>query len=120
MPQNAIYAMLEAARAGNSSAYLSQYTGPMRERLMQAEREKGATAFAQYLQSTSADLKGVAVSEPLALSDGEAQVRVEYVYQDRNEAQIAYLEKVSGEWRIARVDGAERVKTPVPYGTPVQ
>jgi hypothetical protein len=45
---------------------------------------------------------------------------VEYVYQDRNEAQIMHLEKAGNDWKIARVDGAERVKTPVPYGTPVQ
>jgi hypothetical protein len=47
-------------------------------------------------------------------------VRVEYVYQDRNEAQTMYLEKASSGWKITRVDGAERVKTLVPYGTPVQ
>ena len=47
-------------------------------------------------------------------------MRVEYVYQDRNEAQMMFLEKAQGGWRIARVDGTERVKTLVPYGTPVQ
>ena len=119
-PRDAIYAMLEAARAGNSGAYLSQYTGTMQASLMQAERDKGANAFAQYLRSTSAELKGIAVTEPVALSDHEVQVRVEYIYQDRTEAQLAYLEKASGEWRIARVDGTEPVKTLVPYGTPVQ
>jgi len=30
------------------------------------------------------------------------------------------LEKTTGGWKIARVDSAERVKTLVPYGTPVQ
>ena len=119
-PRDAVYAMLDAARAGNSGTYLSQYTGPMQASLTQTEREKGANAFAQYLRSTSTGLKGVAIGEPVALSDHEAQVRVEYIYQDRTEAQLAYLEKVSGEWRIARVDGAERVTTLVPYGTPVQ
>ena len=53
-------------------------------------------------------------------SNGVAKVRVEYVYQDRNEAQMMFLEKTQGGWRIARVDGSERVKTLVPYGTPVQ
>ncbi len=47
-------------------------------------------------------------------------MRVEYVYQDRNEAQSMYLEKLSGAWKIARVEAAERVKTLIPYGTPVQ
>ena len=31
-----------------------------------------------------------------------------------------FLEKAPGGWKIARVDSTERVKTLVPYGTPVQ
>jgi hypothetical protein len=31
-----------------------------------------------------------------------------------------YLEKEASGWKIARVDRAERVKTLVPYGTPLQ
>ncbi len=119
-PQDTIYAMLDAARAGDPSAYLSQYTGQMKASLRQVELEKGTKAFGEYLRNSSAEMKGVAVNEPAALSEREAQIRVEYVYQDRNEAQLAYLEKVSGEWKIARVDSTERVKTLVPYGTPVQ
>jgi hypothetical protein len=34
--------------------------------------------------------------------------------------QKMYLEKHGDRWKIARVDGAERVKTLVPYGTPVE
>ena len=119
-PQDTIYAMLDAARAGDARAYVAQYTGAMQDNLRQAENEKGAAGFRDYLRSSTAEIKGVAVSEATTPSDREAQMRVEYVYQDRNEAQLAYLEKVSGEWKIARVDGTERVKTLVPYGTPVQ
>ena len=119
-PQDAIYAMLDAARSGNATAYLSRYTGAMEANLRQVALEKGPAAFREYLRSSSAEIKGIAVSEPATLSGREAQIRVEYVYQDRNEIQLAYVEKVSGEWKIARVDGAERVKTLVPYGTPVQ
>jgi hypothetical protein len=111
--------MLDAARAGDASAYLARYTGPMQVNLKQAIVEKGDTAFRAYLRNSNAEIKGVALSEPQAVSDSEARVRVEYVYQDRNEAQTIYLEKLSGDWKIARVDGAERVKTLIPYGTPV-
>jgi hypothetical protein len=31
-----------------------------------------------------------------------------------------YLERTPAGWKIARVDSAERIKTLVPYGTPVQ
>ena len=119
-PQDTIYAMLDAARAGDPSTYLSLYTGRMQASLRQVELEKGTRAFTEYLRSSSAELKGVAVSEPATSSEREVQVRVEYIYQDRNEAQLAFLEKVSGEWKIVRVDGAERIKTLVPYGTRVE
>jgi len=65
-------------------------------------------------------IKGVAISDPQQTGDNAASVRVEYVYEERNEAQTVHLEKVNGIWKIARVDGAERIKTLVPYGTPVQ
>jgi hypothetical protein len=119
-PQDTIYTMLDAARAGDVKTYLSQYTGQMQASLRQIELEKGVAAFDQYLRSSIAQIKGVALSEPAPISNREAQIRIEYVYQDRNEAQIAYLEKISGEWKIGRVDSTERVKTLVPYGTPVE
>ena len=58
--------------------------------------------------------------EPQPVSDREVKARVEYVFQDRNEVQYVYLAKMSGAWKISRVDSSERVKTLVPYGTPVQ
>ncbi|HUB33320.1 MAG TPA: hypothetical protein VMA31_09835 [Bryobacteraceae bacterium] len=112
-PKATIYAMLDAARAGNTSAYLAQYAGPLASQLQQS-------VTANYLKSSNAEIKGVSVSEPQFLSDREASLRLEYIYQDRNEAQTVYLEFSSGAWKIARVDSAERVPTLVPYGTPVQ
>ena len=119
-PQDAIYGMLDAARAGDVNAYLAAYTGQMEVSLRQSLAETTPAGFAKYLQDSNAAIKGVAISEPQTLTDREVRVRVEYVYQDRNEAQSMYLEKAPGGWRIARVDGTERVKTLVPYGTPVQ
>jgi hypothetical protein len=119
-PQDAIYAMLDAAREGNVKAYLGSYTGQMEASLRQALAESTDERFAKYLQESNAAIKGIAISEPQALTDREMKVRVEYVYQDRNEAQFMYLERQAAGWKIARVDGVERVKTLVPYGTPVQ
>ena len=119
-PQDAIYGMLDAARAGDVKRYLASYAGQMETSLRQSVAETTPPAFAKYLQNSNAAIKGVAISEPQTLTDREVKVRVEYVYQDRNEAQSVYLEKLGKEWKIARVDGAERVKTLVPYGTPVQ
>jgi ketosteroid isomerase-like protein len=119
-PQDTIYAMLDAARAGDVPAYMASYTGQMSTALQQSLAETTPEAFSKYLKDSNAAIKGVALSEPQSLTDREVRVRVEYVYQDRNEAQSVYLEKAAGGWKIARVDGAERVKTLVPYGTPVQ
>jgi hypothetical protein len=119
-PQDAIYAMLDAARAGDVKAYLAEYTGQMAGALGQSLAESTPEAFARYLRDSNSAIKGIAVSEPQTLTEREVKVRVEYVYQDRNEAQFLYLEKAAAGWKIARVDGAERVKTLVPYGTPVQ
>ena len=119
-PQDTIYRMLDAARTGNVASYLASYTGALQASLREAVRESTEKGFARYLQDSNSSLKGVAVSGPQQISEGVASVRVEDVYQDRNEAQNLRLEKLNGEWKIAGVDGAERVKTLVPYGTPVK
>ena len=117
-PQDAIYAMLDAARNGDVKKYMSAYAGEMAQSLERARSE--SADFAKYLRESNAALKGIAVMEPESQSDGAVKVRVEYVYQDRNEAQFFYLQKTVGTWKIARIETAERVKTIVPYGTPVQ
>jgi hypothetical protein len=119
-PRDAIYAMLAAARDGDVKAYLSRYTGQMETALQASVRESTVDGFARYLRDSNAQIKGVALTGPEPFNGSEVKVRLEYVYQDRNEAQTIYLEKVDGAWKISRVDGAERVKTLVPYGTPVQ
>ena len=119
-PQDAIYAMLDAAREGNVKTYLTWFTGQMETSLKQTISEQGEGAFSKYLKETNAPIKGIAITEPQPLTDREVKVKVEYVYQDRNEIQYYYLERAGREWRIARLDAAERVKTLVPYGTPVQ
>jgi Na+-transporting NADH:ubiquinone oxidoreductase subunit NqrC len=118
-PQDTIYAMLNAARSGDVKTYLAEFTGQMEASLRQSLAETTESGFAKYLRDSNAAIKGVAVSDPQKVTDLEAKVRVEYVYQDRNEAQTMYLEKGPKGWKIARADNDERVKTLVPYGTPV-
>jgi len=119
-PQDTIYAMMGAARAGDVKAYLACYTGPMEAALRQALAEATEPGFAKYLRDSNATIKGIAVSDLQPIADLEAKVRVEYVYQDRNEAQTMYLEKGPNGWKISRTDADEPVKTPVKYGTPVR
>ena len=91
----------------------------MERRLQQSRREMTTAGFVAYLIERNRPIKGVVVFDPDAVTESEARVRVEYVYQDRNEAQSFHLEKLPGGWKISEVDEAQRVETPVPYGTPV-
>jgi len=117
-PQDAIYAMLDAARVGDVNKYLASYAGQMQQSLRRVKAE--SPDFAKYLRDSNAGIKGIAVTEPQTLSDSQVKARVEYVFQDRNEVQFFYMDKTSGGWKISRVDSSERIKTLVPYGTPVQ
>ena len=119
-PQDAVYAMLAAARSGDVKAYLACYTGEMQATLRQTVKESTEPGFAKYLRDTHAAIKGVAVSDPQRIGEQEATLRVEYIYQDRNEAQIVSLEKDPAGWKIARAGAAGRVPSLIPYGTPVK
>ena len=119
-PEATVYEMLDAARDGDVEAYLSSYGGSMARSLRQTVTEMTEPEFAASLRKRNSLLKGVAVMEPQRISELEAKARVEYVYADRNEAQTMYFENSGGKWRIARVEGAQPVTAPVPYGTPVK
>ena len=117
-PVETVYAMLAAARRGDVEAWLSHYSAPLEVILRRTASEKGYAGLRNYLIQSKADIKGIALTGPKPVSDREVQIRVEYVFKDRNEAQTMYLENRSGPWRIYRVDDTERVKTLVPYGAP--
>lgn len=117
-PEDAIYEMLDAARAGDTKAYLDAFSGSIHEQLVQIMKENAEPNFAAYLKSQNSAFQGVAVSVTDRPSDTEAQLRVEYVYGNRNEVQSVYLRKDS-RWRIVKVAGAEQVKTLLPFGSAV-
>jgi hypothetical protein len=112
--------MVDASRAGDPARYLDCYTGELEPRLRRDFEEMGSARFRDYLLDAHRRLKGVAVRSPRVSSPFEAQIQVEYVYEDRNEVQQVYVKRVGGLWKIDRVEGAERIKTLVPYGTPVE
>jgi hypothetical protein len=119
-PQSVVWRMVEATRAGDPVRYLECYTGEMEPRLRRDFQDMGAPRSRDYLLDAHRRLKGVAVRSPIMRSPFDAQLSVEYVYEDRNEVQQIHVKRVAGAWRIDRVDGAERIKTLVPYGAPVE
>jgi hypothetical protein len=118
-PEDSIYAMLDAAKAGDTQAYLSSFTGHMKEVLSQSAAEATPGGFEKYLRTSNAAILGLALTPPEALGNAQVKVRIEYVYKDRNEVQFLYLRKESPGWKIYQVDSAEHIKTLVPYGSAV-
>ncbi len=119
-PQDAIYAMLDAAREGDVETYIGHYAGQIRATLEQAIEEQGEDGFARYLRESNAPIKGIAITEPEKIAPDQVKARVEYVYADRNEVQYMYLTRRDGRWVITRVDAVQRIETVIPYGTPVE
>ena len=109
----------DAAREGDVEAYLECFGGEMAARLEASRNEMAVDAFGEYLKDRNREIKGIAINEPVIEPTGEAHVRVEYVYADRNEAQNLRLLQEGNRWKITAADTAERVPTAVPYGTPV-
>jgi hypothetical protein len=118
-PEDSIYAMLDAARAGDTKAYLDFFASPMRDQLLQVVKENSEPKFADYLKSQNTAFQSVAVSIADRPSDSEVQARVEYVYSDRNEVQSLYLRKETSGWRIFKIAGSDQIKTLVPFGSAV-
>jgi hypothetical protein len=117
-PQDTIYETLDAVREGNLQKYLEAHTGGMETSLRRASAEIGEERLLKSLQERNAPVKGVAIQEPERVSDREVKAQVEYVFADRNELQIVYLERTGDRWKIARVDGTQRTEPVIPYGTP--
>src|SRR5215471_10207722 len=61
-PQDAIYAMLDAARMGDVKTYLGAYTGQMETALKQSIAETTEPGFSKYLKDQNATIKGIAIS----------------------------------------------------------
>jgi hypothetical protein len=118
-PDEAIYNMLDAARAGNAKSYLDSFADPMRAQIEQVVKESSKDKFAAYLVSQNSAFQSVAITVTSEASDHEALAKVEYVYSDRNEVQYMHLNKVQGQWKITEVSGSQPIKTLIPFGTAV-
>ena len=117
-PEDAIYAMLDAERAGDTKAYLDAFSGPIHDRLQQVIKEESPAKFGSYLVR-NADFQGVAITVTGQPTEDEVRARVEYVYGDRNEVQKLQLERHEGRWRIVQVAGAESIRSLFPFDSAV-
>jgi hypothetical protein len=118
-PEDTVYGMLDAARAGDTAVYVDTFSGPLQQQIQQVIRENGKTQFATYLTAQSSSFQSVALSVADQPSDVEARLRIEYVYANRNEVQTLHLSKSDGRWKIIGISGTDQIKTLIPYGTAV-
>jgi hypothetical protein len=118
-PEDAVYGMLDAARAGDTAVYVDTFSGPLQQQIQQVIRESGKGQFASYLTGQSSSYQSVALSVTDQPSDSEARLKVEYVYRNRNEVQTFHLKKETGRWKIVGISGTDLIKTLIPYGTAV-
>jgi hypothetical protein len=118
-PEDAVYGMLDAARAGDTNTYINTFAGSLQQQIEQAIKESGKAQFARYLTGQSSSFQSVALSVTDQPSDEDARLRVEYVYVNRNEVQNFQLKKSAGRWRIVSISGTDQIKTLIPFGTAV-
>lgn len=118
-PEDIIWQMSDAARAGNVAAYLDCYSGALRQNLEKTASEMGEARFSEYLKQLNNEITGIAVSDLTQANAQEAELRVEFVFRGKNEVQTHHFKLVNGKWKIDRVDDAERMKVLIPYGTAV-
>src|ERR1700684_2428482 len=60
-PEDTVYGMLDAARAGNTTVYVDTFAGPLQQQIEQAVRESGKAQFATYLSAQSSSFQSVAL-----------------------------------------------------------
>jgi hypothetical protein len=113
-PEDGIYAMFDAASAGDTQAYLDCFFGPLRAQIAAAAKEEAK--FKEYLIRQNSTVQGMAVTVTDRPNADEARVRVEYVYRDHNEVQNVHLKREGTRWKIFNMDGAQPVQPLVPYG----
>src|SRR5262245_15732896 len=106
--ESAVWRMLDASRLGLADTALECYTGEMEQVLRRTLQEMGPARFRDYLVSNYQQVKGIAMSPPQMSAPDEARIAVEYVYQDRNEVQQVHVRRIGKQWKIFRVDTAER------------
>jgi hypothetical protein len=115
-PESVIWRMSDAARTGDVEAYLNCFDGELRRNLEKTVADMGERKFGEYLKRLNEEITGIAVSDLKLTGEAIADLRVEFVYRGKNEAQQHYLVLRDGAWKIDRVDESERIKTLIPYG----
>lgn len=118
-PAACVRSMSDFSREGRVERYLDCFTGRLRSELEQEYKQMKPEAFAELLQRRSRGVRGVAISDEERPDANTARLRVEWVFEDRNEIQGFTLKKRGDAWKIAAITDARFEKPEIPYGTEV-
>lgn len=119
MPEDVVLKMFDAMERGDMAAYLSLLAEDARARAELMLSEAGEREFKRQLKSMHEGIKGIAVSKLEQLSDDEVVLKVELVFESKNEVQQVRLKRIKGEWKVVEVMQSKHLTPPIPYGTPV-
>jgi len=118
-PAGRVHAMARHSSEGKVNEYIDCFTGQLRADLEQTRDQMKPEAFAELLRRRSAPVRGIAISEQTQPDENTARMKVEWIFEDRNEAQYFTLVKVNGDWKISDMSNSQYNKPEIPYGTRV-
>ncbi|OPZ05375.1 MAG: hypothetical protein BWZ10_03049 [candidate division BRC1 bacterium ADurb.BinA364] len=116
-PSERVRLMSQSARLGQTDAYLACFDGDLKTELAHARDQAGEEAFADMLRRRAAPVRGMAISDQTDAGDSMVRLKVEWVFEDRNEIQAIGLRQSNGDWKIVQMDEAQYRKPAIPYGT---
>ncbi|MCS7253601.1 MAG: nuclear transport factor 2 family protein [Armatimonadota bacterium] len=119
VPEDVVLEMFDAMGRGDVNGYLSLLADGARRHAELMLNESGEEEFSRQLRSMHEGIKGIAVSRLEQLSENEVVLRVELVFESKNEVQRIRVRRINGNWRVIEVMQAEHLRPPIPYGTPV-
>ena len=114
-----IHNMLRYSREGRTAEYLDCFEPKLRAKLEGERDAMKAGEFADYLRRRAQPVRGFACSDETVLDENTNRIKVEWVFEDRNEIQLFSLKRIDGVWKIADMTEAQYKKPSVPYGTKV-
>lgn len=111
-----VWALLEAAQAGDAARYVAHLARPLRARFEGSSQDGEAAAG---LRQSLFGVKGIAVMAADPTGNETCVVNVEFQYGDRKEGQRFHLRHRDASWQIERIETARPLEQIIPYGTPV-
>ena len=115
-PQDAVFAVIDSARAGDVKGYLSGFSGGMRERLAEQAERDGEGRFAEYLQQSAREIAGIYIQKEVQFGEAEVQLDVDFIFPARTEKQRYRLVKEGKAWKISDIQNAEYREAIEEYG----